>query len=245
MLHELSLCPFFCTSEGLGPGATDFLSTEMIGTNQFKAALELWNNASYDLVGHVGYIHQFVDMQNVEVDLTYSGTGQNETTCLGALGDAFAAGTTDGPGAFNFQQGTNDSNPNGFWNIIAGFLSEPTPEQKKCQYPKPILFNTGGITFPCPWTASILPLQIVNWGQLYIIAVPGEFTTMSGRRYLPFCLVFLLALFSHPTLLPLVLQTSKHGDQCFGGKWRSKPNCGDCWIVQLLLSLYHNYRRIP
>jgi neutral ceramidase len=173
----------------------------MIGTNQFKAALELWNNASYDLVGHVGYIHQFVDMQNVEVDLTYSGTGQNETTCLGGLGDAFAAGTTDGPGAFNFQQGTNDSNPNGFWNIIAGFLSEPTPEQKKCQYPKPILFNTGGITFPCPWTASILPLQIVNWGQLYIIAVPGEFTTMSGRRYLPCFFVSRSPFSSNPCFL--------------------------------------------
>lgn len=35
---------------------------------------------------------------------------------------------------------------------------------------------------PYPWAPKIVPLQILGVGQLVIIAVPGEFTTMSGRR---------------------------------------------------------------
>jgi len=105
-----------------------------------------------------------------------------ETTCVASLGDSFAAGTTDGPGAFDFTQGTNDSSPNEYWNFIAHFLSDPTDEDVKCQHPKPILLNTGGIDFPAPWTAQIVTLQILRLGQFYIIGVPGEFSTMSGRR---------------------------------------------------------------
>ena len=47
---------------------------------------------------------------------------------------------------------------------------------------QPILFNSGGIDLPAPWTPHILPLQVFRVGQLVIIGVPGEFTTMSGRR---------------------------------------------------------------
>jgi len=35
---------------------------------------------------------------------------------------------------------------------------------------------------PTDWTASVLPLQMMRLGQLFIVAVPSEFTTMSGRR---------------------------------------------------------------
>jgi neutral ceramidase len=93
-----------------------------------------------------------------------------------------AAGTTDGPGDFDFTQGSNGTNPNPFWNWLASFLSDPTEEEVACQYPKPILLNTGDMAYPCPWTGYIMPLQMIQIGQFYIIAVPGEFTTMSGRR---------------------------------------------------------------
>ena len=54
---------------------------------------------------------------------------------------SFAAGTTDGPGMFNFAQGTTTSNP--FWDRVRDFLSEPTQAEMDCQAPKPILLNTG------------------------------------------------------------------------------------------------------
>lgn len=65
---------------------------------------------------------------------------------------------------------------------LAHFLSDPTDAEVQCQFPKPILLNTGDISFPAPWTAKIVTLQMVQLGQFFIIAVPGEFSTMAGRR---------------------------------------------------------------
>jgi len=102
---------------------------------------------------------------------------------VGGLGDSFAAGTTDGPGDFDFTQGTNSTSKNPFWNFIASeILARPPPEQEKCSFPKPILLYTGGITFPTKWTGAIMPIQTFRWGQFWLVAVPGEFSTMSGRR---------------------------------------------------------------
>ena len=39
----------------------------------------------------------------------------------------------------------------------------------------------GSMDWPYPWSPKIVPLQILSVGQLVIVAVPGEFTTMSGR----------------------------------------------------------------
>ena len=61
-------------------------------------------------------------------------------------------------------------------------LHDPSPEQVACQHPKPILLDCGEITEPYAWQPSILPAQLVRVGDLVIIAVPAEFTTMSGRR---------------------------------------------------------------
>ena len=35
--------------------------------------------------------------------------------------------------------------------------------------------------YPYPWVPKIVPLQVLRVGQLFILAVPAEFTTMSGR----------------------------------------------------------------
>ena len=51
-------------------------------------------------------------------------------TCPAALGYSFAAGTTDGPGAFDFTQGAVTGNI--FWDTIAGLLKLPTYEQIDC-----------------------------------------------------------------------------------------------------------------
>lgn len=38
------------------------------------------------------------------------------------------------------------------------------------------------MTVPFRWTAEIIPTQILQIGDVVIVALPGEFTTMSGRR---------------------------------------------------------------
>ena len=66
-----------------------------------------------------------------------------------ALGYSFAAGTIDGPGAFDFTQGTTESNP--FWNMVSGLMHKPSEEQIACHAPKPILLDTGEVRKNARW----------------------------------------------------------------------------------------------
>jgi len=160
-----------------GPGKDMFESTKIIGTQQYDMARKLYSSAANQVSGKISYRHMFVDMTNV----TVTKDGQNiGRTCRAAMGYSFAAGTTDGPGAFDFTQNDNKSS-NPFWNFIGSFVAKPGPEQIACHFPKPILLDVGE-THPYPWTPTIVPVQIITIGQLVILGVPGEFSTMSGRR---------------------------------------------------------------
>ncbi|KAG6745225.1 hypothetical protein NC652_036828 [Populus alba x Populus x berolinensis] len=172
---------------GRGPGYPDeFESTRIIGDRQFKKAVELFNKATEQLKGKVGYRHAYVNFSNLEV-----AQGNDVVkTCPAAMGFAFAAGTTDGPGAFDFKQGDDKASiknilfypGNAFWRLVRDFLKTPNQEQVNCQRPKPILLDTGEMDKPYAWAPAILPVQILRIGQLVILSVPGEFTTMAGRR---------------------------------------------------------------
>ncbi|OWF56536.1 Synaptogyrin-2 [Mizuhopecten yessoensis] len=160
-----------------GPGKNMFESTKIIGNNQYTKAMELYHAATIKLSGPVDFRHSYVDMTNVEVQLNST---TKVKTCKTAMGYSFAAGTTDGPGAFNFNQSSTSGNA--FWNAIVNFIKAPSQEQVRCHHPKPILLDTGEISFPYAWQPSIVDVQILRIGQLAILAVPAEFTTMSGRR---------------------------------------------------------------
>ncbi|XP_062206201.1 neutral ceramidase [Phragmites australis] len=167
---------------GRGPGYPDeFESTRIIGNRQFLKAVDLFNSASEEIQGKVDYRHTYLDFSQLEVNVPTSSGGQQVVkTCPAAMGFAFAAGTTDGPGAFDFKQGDVKGNP--FWTLVRNLLKTPGKEQVECQAPKPILLDTGEMTEPYDWAPAILPIQIIRIGQLVILCVPGEFTTMSGRR---------------------------------------------------------------
>lgn len=167
---------------GRGPGYPDeFESTRIIGERQFKKAVELFKEASKQVEGKVRSRHVYVDFSNLGVQISKAG-GIYETarTCPAAMGFGFAAGTTDGPGAFDFRQG--DDKGNAFWKLVGSFLKKPNEEQVNCQHPKPILIDTGEMKEPYDWAPSVLPVQILQLGQLVILSVPGEFSTMAGRR---------------------------------------------------------------
>ena len=61
------------------------------------------------------------------------------------MGYSFAAGTTDGPGALSFEQGTTTSNP--MWNFVRNFVARPTEDDIVCHGAKPILLATGRVSF--------------------------------------------------------------------------------------------------
>jgi hypothetical protein len=85
-----------------------------------------------------------------------------------------------GPGALDFIQGDTQGTP--FWRMVRSFISAPTPQQEACQAPKPILLNTGSMNIPYAWQPATTEIALLRAGQLLIACVPGELTTMAGRR---------------------------------------------------------------
>ena len=131
-------------------GKDMFESTQIIAKRQFQKAHELLNIPAEDqieLEGSVGSVFQWISMTKPKRNMTVK-------ACPAALGYSFPAGTTDGPGVFNFIQGTNTTNP--FWEFVNDILKEPSPEQIACHAPKPILIDAGQINFP--FKVSILKL---------------------------------------------------------------------------------------
>ena len=77
-------------------------------------------------------------------------------------------------GSIYLYTASNTTNP--IWIAVRDILHKPTKEQIECQFPKPILLDTGFMNFPYPWHARVLPPQLLRIGQLAIIGVPAELT---------------------------------------------------------------------
>ena len=156
-----------------------------IGRRQYAAARSLYDKMSSTgtpLVGaRVKSLHTFRDLSSLSFAHP---NGSLVSTCPAALGYSFAAGTTDGPGAFDFKQNnTGSPNASPVWSVVSSFLREPSPEQRACHKAKPILLDVGEIHNPYLWTPNIVDVQLLRVGQLIIIVSPGEATTMAGRRW--------------------------------------------------------------
>ncbi|KAK3560138.1 hypothetical protein QTP86_034704, partial [Hemibagrus guttatus] len=161
-----------------GPGNDMFESTRIIGESIYSKAKELYGRTQQEVHGNVHYAHQWVNMTDVTVQLSST---HSVKTCKPALGHSFAAGTIDGGGDLNFTQGAIEGDP--FWDGIRdALLGKPSQEIQDCQNPKPILFSTGEMNWPLPWHPEIVDVQIITIGPVAIVAVPGEVSTMSGRR---------------------------------------------------------------
>lgn len=156
-----------------------------IGRRQYISARALLDSMDEDSTAVKGSavksLHTFQDFSNFTFQLP---NGSFASTCPAALGYSFAAGTTDGPGAFDFKQ-NNSGSPNAspVWSVVSSFLREPDESQKLCHSPKPILLDVGEIERPYLWTPNIVDIQLLRVGQLLIIVSPGEVTTMAGRRW--------------------------------------------------------------
>ena len=156
-----------------------------IGRRQYSAAKSLYESMSLNGISVSGptvkSVHTFHDFSTFNFAHP---NGSLVSTCPAALGYSFAAGTTDGPGAFDFKQNnTGSPNANPVWSVVSGFLREPSPEQRACHHSKPILLDVGEIEQPYLWTPNVVDVQLFRVGQLVIIVSPGEATTMAGRRW--------------------------------------------------------------
>lgn len=164
-----------------GPGKDDFESTAIIGTRQLETALALFESASEPLAGPLDYRRLYVDMSNVQVEGRFTNAGP-QNTCPSAYGYSFAGGSTeDGGGHFLFEEGMTEQRF--YLDFLIGFLTgapDWTPAVKECQAPKAILFETG--TGTPPIQSQIRSVGIARIGQLVIVTLPTEVTTMSARR---------------------------------------------------------------
>ncbi len=164
-----------------GPGETDVKTTQIMGQRQLETALKIFANANDALSGPIETRQIYVNLANYEVGDNYTLTG-TQTTCPSAYGYAFAGGSTeDGGGHFLFSEGMTKQ------RVVLDFLirwltgaPKWTKSVQACQAPKPILFETG--TGNPSLQSQIRSVTVARIGQLVILALPTEVTTMAGRR---------------------------------------------------------------
>jgi neutral ceramidase len=194
--HAGELCDFktsLCGNKtqpchGRGPywGRNDggAASNYEIGRRQYEGASALWkDNAAFTPIKGkiVKSFHQFVDFSDLTITLA---NGTSVRTCPAVMGYSFAAGTTDGPGAFDFKQAQpGDPHANPLWSLVGNRVHTPNDTQIACQAPKPILLDVGESDSPYAWSPNIVDIQLLRVGQMFIIVAPGEATTMAGRRW--------------------------------------------------------------
>ncbi|KLU86348.1 hypothetical protein MAPG_05362 [Magnaporthiopsis poae ATCC 64411] len=184
--------PFFSRDDG------GTASCFEIGRRQYEPARRLYDEDVAPLSplrggdgGRVRSFHTFHNMSGFEFprpdSLVGGDTATNSSllrTCPAALGYSFAAGTSDGPGVFDFTQHDGDpSNTSPVWQVVSHMLKEPSEEQQACHGAKPILLDVGEVSRPYEWTPNIVDVQVLRAGRLIIIVSPGEATTMAGRRW--------------------------------------------------------------
>ncbi|OTB12075.1 hypothetical protein K445DRAFT_66988 [Daldinia sp. EC12] len=156
-----------------------------IGKRQYDGARSVYDSLSSSGTPVVGStvkaFHFYHDMSFWKFQLE---NGTEVQTCPAALGYSFAAGTSDGPGAFDFTQGdSGEPSASPVWEVIKSLLRAPSPQQKACQNPKPVLLDVGELSEPYPWSPNIIDVQLLRVGQFVIIISPSEATTMAGRRW--------------------------------------------------------------
>ncbi|MDJ0568126.1 MAG: neutral/alkaline non-lysosomal ceramidase N-terminal domain-containing protein [Pleurocapsa sp. MO_192.B19] len=177
-------------------GINDKEHMELHGNKQFDKAQELFATATEELQGNIDYRHTRVDMSQVKIE-----DQPGKRTYPGALGLSFTTSSTEdsiprvkvGNLSFNsiqlkegLVQGQLSAMERLAQAIITAALAimfgrtKKSPEFIKGHSPKPIVLATGLMNPPI--TPNILPLQIIKIGNLALSAIPGEITTMAGRR---------------------------------------------------------------
>jgi neutral ceramidase len=168
--NEGDVTPNICGGDD-GCGVDDAENTKLSGEKQYNKAIRLYDSATEPLTGGIDYRHAYVKMDEVEVMPQYADR-VTRRTCTAAVGVRFLAGAADGPGIPAL--GRICDKHSLLWFFCKSF-------KKPCQCEKPIVVETGSRK-PYPWTPQILPVQLAKIGNLVIIAVPAEVTTMAGRR---------------------------------------------------------------
>ncbi len=208
-----------------GKYADDYESAAYNGRLQSDKAQEIFRKAKKvgkNIHGELDSLLLYVNFSDIQIDPSYTGGLQQQSTSQPAWGMAFLEGTTDGQGAAKVVGQAVKVLVGSIRQVevLAARMSKDPEQQKKvidyytAHHPKPIVVNhsTGvvaGAIHPeklvlpdfvdpavrlikwanrigygkkTPWIPEVLPLQIFIVGNLAIVGVPAEITTIAGAR---------------------------------------------------------------
>jgi neutral ceramidase len=181
------------------------------GQKQLLKALTLFADAKQQLSGPIDYRFGYVQMDQVEItdpvvldSLQHSAAldGEPKRTCNPAMGVSFpAAGHGAQPGepgliteagvtckdpdlaqllADEFRQAAGGNIPTNLFAATVGCNIGSLPGLNlECHAEKPILLIFGA---PANASATVVPFQLFRLGNLAVVGLPWEITTMAGRR---------------------------------------------------------------
>ncbi|WP_245663216.1 neutral/alkaline ceramidase [Nocardia inohanensis] len=162
-----------------GPTQNEFDNTRIIGERQYRAGKSALA-AARAISGPVDSLLCYIDIADIEVDGKWTPSGQNRHTAAACAGVSLIAGSTeDGPGLPGVPIPEGVRNP--FVDALGG-ANAPVPDWlADAQAPKAIVAPLG-IMPPVPWVPSVVPIQLVRIGELYLACGGAEFTIVSGLR---------------------------------------------------------------
>lgn len=172
-------------------GSHDRDQMEKHGRQQFEIAERLFQTASEELTGPVEHRHKRVDFSNVTI-----GVG-GARTWPAALGISFAAGSSEDSVPqpdVGIDEGITAQNISEGDALITGVASlglsaifgisvidqGEAVTEREGHLPKPVVLMPG-IDDP-PAVPQVLPIQVLRIGTVAVLGIPGELTTMAGRR---------------------------------------------------------------
>jgi neutral ceramidase len=172
-------------------GVHDREQAEKHGRQQFEVARELFDGAAEEVTGPVDYRHTRVDFSQVQIE-----DGGNRTWPA-ALGVSFAAGSSEdsvpvpnmgvheGMAVSNLTEAESvltEAVRVGLSTVVGvnAIQYARASREREGHLPKPVVVMPG-IEHP-PAVPQILPVQLLRIGTLAVLGIPGELTTMAGRR---------------------------------------------------------------
>ncbi|HEX4251596.1 MAG TPA: neutral/alkaline non-lysosomal ceramidase N-terminal domain-containing protein [Pseudonocardia sp.] len=165
---------------GSGPTEDEFENTRLIGLRQFEAAGKLAASAATPLRAGVDHRTTYVRLAGFDVDPEFTGDGRPHRTGAPNAGAAALAGTREGPGFKGFRIGPA-GNPF-FDGLSRHLLYRLSPRLRDAQAPKGLTPLGGLVDRLTPVAQSVVPVQLLRLGQLYLIGIPGEVTITAGLR---------------------------------------------------------------
>lgn len=195
-----------------GGSTDELKAVEINGSKQLARALTLYRDANQMVRGGVNFAQFHVRMDQVEVtdpvilnSLRHPDTLNSavKKTCTAAMGVSFGAGAEDGPGpTVEGATCNNRLDPGRLTRDLAALAAGKLPPEVlagaalcnvsalpfdlvpvgtdlACHAEKPVLFVLGA---PLNLSNDTLPFQLFTIGNVAVLGLPWEITTMAGRR---------------------------------------------------------------